>query len=60
MWGGSLAIERLRRDVDLLLALHLVEPAGAVPYRLTAIGAEVLSAFDAPCGVLARIESRPS
>jgi hypothetical protein len=42
MWGGSVAIDRLRRDVDLLLALRLVEPAGTVPYRLTALGAAVL------------------
>jgi hypothetical protein len=31
MWGGSVATVRLRRDVDLLLVLHLVEPAGAIP-----------------------------
>ncbi len=42
MWGGSVATDRLRRDVDLLLALRLVEPAGAIPYRLTALGATVL------------------
>ena len=42
LWGGSVAIPRLRRDVDLLLALHLVEPAGAGPYQLTALGVAVL------------------
>ena len=42
MWGGSVATDRLRRDVDLLLALHLVERDGASPYRLTALGATVL------------------
>lgn len=45
MWSGSVAIPRLRRDVDLLVALRLVEPAGAVPYRLTALGAMVLAAL---------------
>ena len=44
MWGGSLAIARVRRDVDLLLTLRLVEPAGANPYRLTTLGATVLDA----------------
>jgi len=44
IWGGSVAIDRLRRDVDLLLALRLVEPAGATPYRLTTLGATVLGA----------------
>jgi len=44
MWGGSVATHRLRREVDLLLALRLLEPAGALPYRLTALGAAVLDA----------------
>lgn len=44
MWGGSMATARLRRDVDLLLALRLVEPGGANPYRLTTLGATVLDA----------------
>jgi hypothetical protein len=42
MWGGSAATERLRRDVDLLFALRLIEPVGTCPYRLTAAGALVL------------------
>lgn len=42
MWGGSVAIDRLRRDVDLLLALRLLEPHGSCPYRLTEMGAQVL------------------
>ena len=29
LWGGSVATERLRRDVDLLFALRLIEPGGA-------------------------------
>ena len=45
MWGGSVATERLRRDVDLLLVLHLVEAAWASPYRLTTLGATVLDAI---------------
>lgn len=44
MWGGSVATDRLRRDVDLLFALRLIEPAGACPYRLTPTGALVLEA----------------
>jgi len=44
MWGGSVATERLRRDVELLFALRLIEPAGACPYRVTAAGAAVLEA----------------
>ena len=42
MWGGSTATLRLRREVDLLLAMGLVEPDGAHPYRLSALGALVL------------------
>ncbi len=42
MWGGSVATSRLRREVDLLLAMRLVEPDGAHPYRLTVLGALVL------------------
>lgn len=45
MWGGSVATERLQRDVEVLFALRLIEPAGATPYRLTAIGAQVLLAL---------------
>jgi hypothetical protein len=45
MWGGSLAIARLRRDIDLLLALRLVEPAGSNPYRLTTLGETLLEAL---------------
>ena len=45
MWGGSLATERLRREVELLLKLRLVEAAGHASYRLTALGAQVLDAL---------------
>jgi hypothetical protein len=43
MWGGSVAIERLRRDVDLLLALRLVELDYLAGYRVTTLGAAVLA-----------------
>jgi hypothetical protein len=42
LWGGSTATNRLAREVELLLALRLIEPAGQQPYRLTALGATVL------------------
>ncbi len=48
MWGGSLATARLRHEVELLLALRLVEPGGQVPYRLTALGARVLDSLNRP------------
>ncbi len=48
MWGRSVATHRLGREVDLLLTLRLVEPAGTVPYRLTALGAVVLARIGVP------------
>jgi len=44
MWGGSVATDRLRREVDLLFALCLVEPADVAKYRLTPIGSVALDA----------------
>jgi hypothetical protein len=44
MWGGSVATDRLRPEVDLLLARGLVERQGEEPYRLTSLGARVLDA----------------
>jgi len=44
IWGGSIATDRLRRDVELLWALGLVEPDARYPYRLSALGAAVLEA----------------
>lgn len=44
MWGGSVAIDWLARDVQLLFAMGLIEPDGRHPYRPTALGAEVLDA----------------
>jgi hypothetical protein len=38
MWGGSVATDRLRRDVDLLYALHLIESDGTRSYRVTELG----------------------
>lgn len=46
MWGGSVATERLRREMELLFALRLVEPSGTCLYRLTALGTAVLLAGD--------------
>ncbi len=48
MWGGSIATDRLRREVELQLTMRLVEPAGAVPYRLTSLGALVLGVSRSP------------
>lgn len=45
MWGGSTALPRLARDVDLLLALGLVEPAEEWPYQVTGLGQQVLGAL---------------
>jgi hypothetical protein len=42
MWGGSTAIEWLRHDVELLLALGLIELHGDAPYKLTTLGARAL------------------
>lgn len=44
MWGGSQATPRIRRDVELLWALGLVEPDAFYPYRLSALGAAFLEA----------------
>lgn len=44
MWGGSTAMERLRRDVELLFALRCIELDDDDPYRLTELGARVLAA----------------
>ncbi len=41
---GRVPLDELRADVDLLLELRIIEPSGACPYRLTAIGARVLAA----------------
>lgn len=43
MWGGSIATDRLRREVELLLTMRLVEPASEVPYRLTPLGTLALA-----------------
>jgi len=44
MWGGSVATNRLRREVELLLAMRLVESGGSFQHRLTELGAQVLDA----------------
>lgn len=45
MWGGSTAIPRLARDVDLLLALGLVAPSHDSPCRLTELGRQALASL---------------
>ena len=45
MWGGGLATPRIRREVDLLLALGPVQPDGSKPYSLTALSEAVLAAI---------------
>jgi len=45
MWGGSTAIAWLRRDVELLLALRLIERHGDLPYSLTPLGASALDSM---------------
>jgi hypothetical protein len=44
MWGGGVPLASLQGEVELLLALRLIEPAGLSQYRLIGIGDEVLSA----------------
>lgn len=44
IWGGSTAIPRLMRDVELLFAIGLLEPAADAPHRLTALGEQVFAA----------------
>jgi hypothetical protein len=43
-WGGVVRLDRLQAQIELLLALRLIEPDGTNPYRLTALGALVLDA----------------
>ncbi len=33
----------LQSEIELMLALRLIEPTGACPYRLTTVGAKILS-----------------
>jgi hypothetical protein len=42
IWGGSVATGRLRREVELLFAIGLLEQVGADPYKLTELGAQIL------------------
>lgn len=48
MWGGIAATDRPRRDVDLLLALLLIEPTSACSYQPTKFGSQVLRLNSAP------------
>lgn len=47
MWGGSTATPRLKADLQLLLALGLVEPSADWPYQLTALALKVLTTIPA-------------
>ncbi len=47
-WGGSVRLDRLQAEIELLEALHLIEPDGVAPYRLTATGVLVLDALNRP------------
>ena len=40
---GCVPFDELRADVELMLDLRLIEPSGACPYRLTAIGSRILA-----------------
>jgi len=44
--GGDVPLANLQEEIDRLLALHLIESDGASQYRLTEIGALVLSATE--------------
>lgn len=58
MWGGSVATERLRRDVELLFALRLIEPASEWPYRITPNALRVLDSSGVQDRVGAHMPSR--
>ncbi len=45
-WGGSVRLDRLQAEIELLEAMRLIEPDGLAPYRLTATGALVLEAVN--------------
>ena len=51
LWGGSVALERLRGDVELLFKLELLELDDLFPYRLSARGVQALEALSAHNGV---------
>ena len=47
-WGGSVRLDRLQAEIELLEALRLIEPDGVAAYRLTATGVLVLDALNRP------------
>jgi hypothetical protein len=47
MWSGSVGIERLHREVELLLVLRMVEPSADFGYRTTDFGRRLLEATQA-------------
>jgi hypothetical protein len=46
---GTVPLDDLRDDVDLMLALRLIEPSGAWPYRLTVAGTRILALATDAC-----------
>lgn len=42
--GGDVPLASLQDEIDRLLTLRLIEPAGACPYRLTQLGVQVFAA----------------
>lgn len=48
MWGASFAIERLRRELELLFALKLLEAANGGTYRPTVLGERALRTVRSP------------
>ena len=46
LWGGSTALDWLQRDVELLLAMGMLEPGDIYPYRLSEIGVRALASHN--------------
>ena len=44
IWGGSIALARLARDVELLFAMGLIEPDARYRYKRAALGSRALEA----------------
>ena len=47
-WGGSVRLDRLQAEIELLEAMLLIEPDDMAPYRLTLTGSLVLDAVSRP------------
>jgi hypothetical protein len=48
--GGDVPLASLQSDVDMLLNLRLIEPAGDCLYRLTQLGALVFDGMKSAAG----------